>query len=326
MKRTAAVVTIILFVIFFVSCSVDSLESYNKAVQKTEDIKTGQTSGNFTVVMDFNTEGMTEEQIKELNYFKTVEGSFNAAYDESQKAAIIRNYLNLGGLGFDYDIYMNEDKMFMKLPIVGKYLQLDESYKNGEATVLISEDTKASIGEKWMGLLNKEDIFREKDIILTTPDGEVKTTQYTIALKDEQIKSLAFDGMEILLKDEKFKESYENLLKKNIKYFEGYSLDKLTEAFEETLKNCKVEAFAYNAYVDIDGYIVNETIEISVTMQDSNSSGINGFDYKMEIKNWDINKAQDLEFPILSEENTLKLENIEKNMPSVFEGMFSKEN
>lgn len=326
MKRTAVVITIILFVIFSVSCGVDSLESYNRAVQKTKSIKTGQTSGDFTVVMDFNTEGMTEEQIKELNYFKTVEGSFSAAYDDGQKAAIIRNYLNLGGLGFDYDIYINKDEMLMKLPIVGKYIKIDESHENGEATVLISEDTKASIGEKWLGLLNKEDIFRKKDIILTTPDGEVKAIQYTITLKDEQIKSLAFDSMEILSKDGKLKESYENLLKKNLKYFEGYSLDKLTEAFEETLKNCKVEAFAYNAYVDIDGYIVNETIEISVTMQDSNSSGINGFDYKMEIKNWDINKAQDLEFPILSEENTLKLENIEKNMPSVFEGMFSKEN
>lgn len=329
MKRIVLILTAVLIAALTAGCSIDSLEGYRKAAEKTEAIKMGQASGEFTVAMDFNTEGLTEEQIKALNYIKDVKGSFNAVYDHDEYKAINRNYLNLGGLGFDFDLYVNKDDMFMKLPIIGKYVRMDELIEAqkevGKESRLISEEAQTAINGKWLGLLKREDIFKGKDIILTTPDGEVKTTQYTITLNDEQIKSLASDCAEILSGDEKLKESYESLIKKNVKPLKEVSFEKFMADLKENIKSYRVESFSYNAYVDIDGYIVNETVELVLKMDDSKDTGMKGLSYRMETRNWDINKEQSFEFPVLNEDNTMKLDNVDQDLPFMFEGMINKE-
>lgn len=328
MKRIILLITAALLVVSPAGCSTDSLEAYRKAAQKTDDIKMGRTSGEFTVALDFSTEGMTEEQIKELNYLRNIKGNFSTVYDRNGEKGIYRNYLNLGGLGFDFDLYMNREEAFMKLPIIGKYMRIDEFVKDQQesesAPKTVSRVSQAAISEKWLDLLKKEDVFKGKDIILTTPDGEVKTTQYTIALKDEQVKSLASDCIKILSSDEEVKKNYESFLQKNVKSLKEISFEKMMSDMEKNLDNYKLESFSYNAYVDIDGYIVNERVELALKAAGSGTSGMTGLSYKLEIKNWDINKKQNFEFPVLTEENTLKSDEMDRNLPFMFEGMLNK--
>ena len=248
MKRLIIAIFTLLLAISFAGCSFDSLGDYKKAAEKTEQIEKGQMSGEFTVVTEFNTDGMTEEQIKELNYFKDMKGSFSATYDDAAEKGIFRNYLNFGGLGFDFDIFMNQDEVFMKLPVLGKYMKLDEMQSPmikeqqgaGEQS-LISKETQDELSAKWLGMLTKEDVFKGKDIVLTTPDGEVKTTEYTIKLNDEQIKSLASDSIDIVSKDEKLRENYEEYIKKNVKPLKDTFFDKLVSDIKENIKGYSVE-------------------------------------------------------------------------------------
>ncbi|HOM43651.1 MAG TPA: hypothetical protein PK481_08970, partial [Bacillota bacterium] len=46
--------------------------------------------------------------------------------------------------------------------------------------------------------------------------------------------------------------------------------------------------------------------------------------YELDIKNWDINKDQEFDFPVLTEENTVEMENIDQNMPFKIEALFNK--
>ena len=233
MKKLMIAILALVLAAALISCSFDSLEGYKKAAEKTEQMKKGRTEGEFSLVMDFNTSGMTEEQIKELNYFKNIKGSFNVAYDDELEKGIFRYYLNLGGLGFDLDLFVNGEEIFMKLPVIGKYMRLSEIKEymadtQGEGkSEVISGETQDAIKEKWLGLLNKEDVFKGKDTVLTTPDGEVKTTEYTIRLNDEQIKSLAEYSMDLLSKDKKLEENYENYIRKNVEFLKDTSLEKL---------------------------------------------------------------------------------------------------
>jgi len=313
-----------------ISCSFDSLEGYKKAAEKTEQIKKGRTEGEFSLVMDFNTSGMTEEQIKELNYFKNIKGSFNVAYDDELEKGIFRYYLNLGGLGFDLDLFVNGEEIFMKLPVIGKYMRLSEIKEymadtQGEGkSEVISGETQDAIKEKWLGLLNKEDVFKGKDTVLTTPDGEVKTTEYTIRLNDEQIKSLAEYSMDLLSKDKKLEENYENYIRKNVEFLKDTSLEKLLSDMKENIDKYTVESFGYTAYVDIDGYIVNEKVGITLEVDNAEPASVTGFSYELDIKNWDINKEQEFDFPALTDENTVDMENMEQNMPFKIEALFNK--
>lgn len=330
MKKTIIAVLALMLAISFTlaACSADSLGDYKKAAERTDRIKMGQTGGEYSLTMDFDTEGMTEEEIKDLDYFRKVEGSFSVVSDNEAGKGIYRNYLNLGGIGFDFDMFINGDEAFIKLPVIGKYMRLDSlqpteaaAQKDGKPE-LLAQETLEGISGIWLGMLRKDDIFKGKNIVLTTPDGEVKTTEYTIKLNDEQIKTLAAGSIGLLLKDNKLKESYERLAAENIEPLKDKTLEELLTDMSEKLDTYNIESFNYTAYVDIDGYIVNERLEFSIKLDNSGEDGITGMVYKLDIKNWDINKEQKFDFPVLTEENTLDPERMDENMPSVFEDLF----
>lgn len=332
MKKLRLIAVFILLAVVLASCSINSLESYKKAVEKTETIKKGQATSEVKMTMDFNTTGMTEEQVKKLNYFKNVEGTFNVAYDEDAGKMIARNYFNMGGLGFDMDFYKNGDESFAKMPVVGKYIRLNDLMDQAEGrqqtgkgeSELISKGTLDSLGMTWLNLLKQENVLKGKQIIQTTPDGEVKATQYTMKLADEQIKALISEWTDTLSKDEKLKETFESNFRKNIKDLESVSYEKLFADIKESLKSYRVEDFQYDAYVDIDGYIVNETIGFSIKFEGTKPGGMTGMNYLLETKNWNINKEQKFEFPVLTEENTLDADKLDQSMPSAFEDFFKK--
>ena len=329
MRKSMIAILALLLIAALIGCSFDSLEGYKNAVKKTDQIKKGRTEGEFSLVMDFNTEKMTEEQIKELNYVRNMKGSFNVAYDDEMEKGIFRNYLNMGGLGFDLDLFVNGEEMFMKLPVIGKYMRLSEmkEYMIGtpeEDLRFVDRKTQDAINAKWLGLLKKEDIFKGKAIVLTTPDGEVKTTEYTIILNDEQIKDLAMYSMDMLYKDEKLKESYEKYISKNIESLKDTSPEELFSDMKESIKNYTVESFGYTAYVDIDGYIVNEMVEITFEVDNAEPGAVTRVSYELNIKNWDINKGQEFDFPALTDENTVDMDNMEQNMPFKIEALFNK--
>ena len=330
MKKLMIAILALVLTAAFIGCSFDSLEGYKKAAEKTDQIKKGRTEGEISLVMDFDTTGMTEEQIKELNYFENMKGSFNVAYDDELEKGIFRYYLIFGGLGFDLDVFVNGEEIFMKLPVIGKYTRLNEMKKHmadkqgeGESEI-ISEETQDAIKEKWLGLLKREDVFKGKDMVLTTPDGEVKTTEYTIRLNDEQIKSLAEYSIDVLTKDKKLEENYGKYISKNVEFLKDTSLEKLLSGIKENIKKYTVESFGYTAYVDIDGYIVNEKVGITLEVDNAEPAAVTRVSYELDIKNWDINKDQEFDFPALTDENTVEMENIEQNMPFKIEALFNK--
>ncbi|HOK49972.1 MAG TPA: hypothetical protein PLV23_04925 [Sedimentibacter sp.] len=335
MKKKIPVISAFLLILLMIitACNTNSLVEYRKASEKTEQIIKGQTAGEFTMTTEINPKGLTAEEIKELNYIKDMNGNFNLVFDDEEEKVIIRNYLNFGGLGYDFEVYVNEDQVFIKLPVVGKYLKINEEMlSEGEKyseNQIISEETKKEFIKRWLSLMNEEDVFKGKNIVLTTPDGEVKTREYTIKLKDEQIKALLKDTAEVLSRDESLKSFFD----KNIRVNMGKTEEELkTKTFEEVLDHIlksteefKVDNFTYKASVDIDGYIVNEIIDISLKTIDAEKEGITGIRYHLDIKTWDINKDQKFEFPALTDENTLKPEEMKENMPSGIEDYFKIE-
>ncbi len=331
MKKIRLAAVFVLLAVLLAGCSTNSLESYKKAVEKTDGIMRGQSSGEVKVEMDFNTTGMTEEQVKKMNYYKDVACSFNVTFDEEARQTLSRNYLNLGGLGFDMDFYKNGEESFVKMPIIGKYVKLSDMINQAkeqqapqEAEELISKETLESLGKAWVDLLKQENVMKGKQIVQSTPDGEVKATQYTMKLSDEQIKALLSAWTDTLSGDEKLKAAFEDSFKDKVKDLEDVSYDKLFTDIKDNLKSYRIEEFQYDAFVDIDGYIVNEVVSCNVSVNDTKPGGMTAVRFQLETKNWSINKAQQFEFPVLTEENTLDADSLEQNMPSAFEDLLKK--
>lgn len=328
MKKLLIILLATALVLSLVACNTDNLAEYKKAIEKTEQITKGQSSAEMSMMIDYNTDNLTAEEIKDLNYYKNMNGSFNIVFDDEAEKTIFRNYMSFGGLGFDFDMYINGEEMVMKLPVVGKYIkmnELDSANIDEEAysQAIISDETIKAITDMWIGLMKNEDVFKGKDIILTTPDGEVKTTEYTITLSDEQIRTLVKEGIEIASKDKTLKKFYDEYVVANINE-EEITFEEMLKSFKDNIENYSVENFRYTSLVDIDGYIVNENIAYTIKSTKTDLV-LRGMDYNIDIKTWDINKEQSFDFPELTNENTIESDNMEE-MPDLMKDMFENKN
>jgi hypothetical protein len=317
------------------ACGTDNLAEYKKAAEKTEQIHKGQFSAEFSMTMDYNTDELTAEEVKELNYFKDMKGTFSSVYDDEAEKAILRNYMNFGGLGFDFDMYINGEEIFMKLPVVGKFMKIDEIQNacnidniddietEEYSKEIVSDETIRAFTDKWVNLMNDDDVFKGRDIILTTPDGEVKTTEYTITLTGTQIRTMIEECADIAAKDEKLRQFCDNYM--NIKFDEEeITFEEMLQYLKDNIEDYTVEDFKYTALVDIDGYIVNENIKFAVKAARGDLV-LRGLNYNMDIITWDINKEQHFDFPELTDENTIDADNAEE-LPDLMKDMFEKRN
>jgi len=91
MKKLLSILLAVMLVLSLAACNTDNLTEYKKAIEKTEQITKGQFSSELSMIMDYNTDGLTAEEIKDLNYFKDMKGTFNAVYDDEAE----RPYLEI---------------------------------------------------------------------------------------------------------------------------------------------------------------------------------------------------------------------------------------
>ena len=333
MKKILLIVLSLVLIISLVACKKNDFEAYMKAVNKTVEIKRGQQSINYKMNIDFDTEGLTEEEIKDLNYFKNFESQFNLTYDDELKKSIARNYFNFGGLGFDSVFYFDGEKSFIKMPIIGKYLILDEELledymEDTESTnnekEYISKEAIEEVEQKWLDMINREDVFAGKDSIMSTPDGEVKVTEYTIKLTGEEFKNVINESADILLNDEILRETIQEYIEKSVDDEIDFDLDEVIEDFKKGMEYSEIKDISYIAYIDIDGYIVKENIEFEMGFKNSEEHRMNSFKYFLETNRWGIEKEQEFNFPELTEDNTLDPDEADQGIPFMFENIFEK--
>ncbi len=332
MKRVFLILLSVVLIISLVACKKNDFDSYIKAVNKTNEITRGQQAINFKMNIDFDTVGLSSEEIKDLSYFKNFQSKFNLTFDNDSNKTIGRNYFNFGGLGFDMTFYNNGEKSFIKMPILGKYLVMDEKLMGNylkdkdveNEEECISENTIEELGQKWIDTIKGEDVFAGKDSVMTTPEGEVKVTEYTIKLTGEQFKKLLTESGDILLNDKKLKETIEEYVRKAAKEEFDFDFDEVMNNFKEGIEESEFENLSYIAFIDIDGYIVKEKMEFNIRFIGEKYEEMNGFEYYLETNRWDIEKEQKFEFPELTEENTMDNDDIDQGVPFMFESLFDK--
>ena len=197
---------------------------------------------------------------------------------------------------------------------------LNNNEQDLEGSVFLSTETEEALKDLWVSTLEEENVFRGKDTVLTTPDGEVKTTVYTITLGRDQIREFLLGAIEIFSKDEKLSTILSDVSDLQSQNYSGEFFLKLKEQMN---KNTDLN-FQYTAYVDIDGYIVNELIAFQSEQNVAQTGEPKGIQYKLELKNWDINGKQEFDFPKLTEENTMKADQLDNSMPSLLQDFFRK--
>lgn len=323
MRRISVFLLTIILIFAVTACGKTDLQKYRDAVSKLDTITSGKSIQELKVESEFNLEGLTSDEIKELYYYNTIQYRSNVQFDNNIEKVIARNYSNFGGMGFDSIMYINGNDAFLKMPIVGKYYVMDKMINSDKSEdisfLIISEKSIKAISQKWVDLLNNEDVVSGEKSLLSTEDGEVKATRFTINLSEEQLKTLINDAIIILKTDDNLKNMYsaQALNMKGAK-----SLDEVFENLRLKLSDIEISNIRYESYIDIDGYIVQKNIEMEIKYSNVESGEVERQKIVLQSKTWDIGNEQMFDFPELTDENTLEQDNINQGIPFLFENLF----
>jgi len=324
MKRIIIILVCVVTLISLVACGRNDLEDFKEAIQKTAEITKGSMAVKSKVEMEFNTDGLTEEEIKALNYVKNVVMNMNFKYNDEEERVIAKNYLSFGGLGFDLDFYMDKDKAFIKMPMLGKYIVISDMVMDSEESGSPEELDGSFIAfkKKLEGILQEENVFSGKDTIITTQEGEVKATEYNISLKDQQIKNLLGEIMVELSSNKEIERNFNKYIEFNMEGIdtpEDITLEGLLEDLDKAISRSTIKDFNYVAFVDIDGYIVKEDIVFEIEFMDTESGKVKDLRYQFSSEQWNINEDQDFDYPELNDDNTLDIESLNQGIPFMIE-------
>ncbi|KNF08209.1 hypothetical protein CLPU_9c01050 [Gottschalkia purinilytica] len=319
--------------LMFSACTQNSFKEYISAVNKTSNIQKGQNSLKMNVKNSYDLEGASKEEIRQLNYFKNLELKNNVKFDKKNKQIIARNYMNLGGMGFDTNYYQNKDQHFVKMPMLGKYFLVDDEVKNAQKEDIDNDNNLSDIFKElernWISILKEKDVVTGKDTLISTEDGEVKVKEFKIQLNDSQLKKLLEKSLDVIEKEgfiEKIIKQSEYMNNNPIKYNETeVDINEGIKDFRNKLKDMKFESFDYKGYIDIDGYIIQEDIKVKAKFKDSKKDKITESIMEIQTKNWSIEKKQEFDFPKLNKTNILKKEELEQGIPYIFKDFSNKE-
>ena len=294
----------------------EGYEDYLGAVDKTEAIQSGASQIEVVVESTFNEAILSElsaDERKKLEQLKTYEFKLENHFNHKVDQSIYDIFYYNNNLGMDLKLYQRaEGEMFLKLPFMSAFYQVDDSFQTqGEPFDL--EAFATGVNESWTAMLKSENIFVGEKTIVKNEDGEVKATLFSVkptsAQLDifmRQLRTEILDNKTVLL------DAFNKLQSQN----EGAALsDEDFDIIVNALFNSMViQRYEETAYVDLDGYIIDEQIiiEIEYTSNDNLNNLFKHQTITIQTKKWDIEREQELDFSVLDSAEILPISELEE--------------
>lgn len=282
-------------------------ESYMNAVIKTDEIRKGISTMEVSVENTLNQalmDQLTQEERETFEKMKSIKVNITNRFDLEKKQSIMDVYLYYNQLGTDIKVFKpSENELYLKLPYLEGVFDIREGFDvNQMDTDKISGFTK-EVASQWNAMLEVENIFVGEKTIIENEDGEVKSTMYTVkptvAQLDAFMRSLRTS---VLSHQEELKIFLEEM------NMAGSDISKLDDATYEDLVNAifdsiTITRYEETAYVDVDGYIIDEKMVIELQYESSENVNHIFETQRIEVhhQNWDIEKSQEFDFEFLDQ-------------------------
>ncbi len=299
------------------------LQTYREAVQRTGEINSGNKMVQFSHSMEFSGPGLTEEVKKNLEMFQEAKGGFTVKYDREKKYSVIDGHVDMMGMGFDLKTYRQGNTMIMMLPMFTKYLVVD--VKPGPDQSGTWAEAGRKLEKVWEGMVTADNIARDKDRLVSTPEGEVRTTAYNITPNPEEIKRLIAASVDIITSDNGIRAAIlDNIIKyggeKGLTRAEAEKfLDEFMENFRRDMDDLEIKSFKHTVFIDKDNRLVAENSRAEASMT---SEGITVHTvFEINIQHWAFGAEVTPEVPEVNEHNSFRVEKFDQNTPRLFEGM-----
>lgn len=319
----------------------EDYKAYQDAALKTDAIQKGAQSVSVAVNQTLFKESAAQSNEAILKGLETIKFDLSGQFDYEKNLALYDIYYYFSGLGNDVKyIRKSESEQYIKIPMFKDYLKLNDQSLTGEGSdktaPINSEigDTDAiktiisEINTEWHNMIQKENIFVGEKTTIKNEDGDVKATKFTIkptteqlALITDQIKisllahseeianvvnqylveSMSAEGIPMNgtpTTGDAIANDYDNIIK-----MDANSVNKL---IENVMSNMIITNYEEVAYVDLDGYIIEETTTIGIdyTKTDQFTPLFKSQEIVINSKKWSIEQTQKFNFPEIDESNS----------------------
>ena len=289
--------------------------SYLDALNKTEDIQSGVDRVEVVIQSTFNEALLQKVDKEEANAFRQlglVKVMLEDRYNKVENQSIYDVFYFSNTLGMDFKVFMKgPSEVYIKLPFMSDIYAVGEAFKGfSEEPENLSSFFKG-VGLSWSSMLKAENIFIGEKTIITNDDGDVKATKFSVKPTTAQLDSFLRQLREEILAN---KESLLIYLK-DMQYSEGENpmTESDFETFVEAIFNSlTITRYEETAYVDLDGYIIDEmvTIELKYETGETFSNLFDTQTISIHTTRWDIERKQELDFSILEEAQIKPIENL----------------
>ncbi len=305
--------TVTLALLTLTGCSASGYDLYQKAELKTSEAKTGVYDIEVRLENQFDTSKMTEEQLKGVNYMKQIAFKGKNTVDQTKNAVISEAWMSIGGIGFDFTYYGNGDESYIKYPVLKKYIKINPNMTaSADGKNVISEATQKQLSQIWKQLANKTNVKVAEEILVSTSEGDVKAKHLTVNASNEEVRQAIIDSFNVIKNDQSLQASLQGLASKSGEETVGtlnMDVDALT-----------IESFEISDYVDADGYLVKDEVNIVMSGFGKNSQ-LKKTNFHLGTVYSQLDQKVELQFPQISPDQIFSDEELNKEMPAVFKDL-----
>ena len=303
-------ILIVSLMLLTTGCLSGSNQIYQESVEKTANIEKGKSK----LILDMNLE-LDENFIAEVKPIKIEKFEIENKFDKARSLSQSTLFAKINDLGIDAKLYQNGEMYYLTSPLLEKIVTVNLNdfisvADTNQFEKIILDETEEKLEKIWKKLLTDKDVTKLNNIILSTPDGAVKAKEYQLNLTDEDLRSAMLESIDILSEDQLFNKKMDGILKNS-----SYSTEKLTSVKEmwsenrNFIQNSKIGPLSYLAYIDRDGYIVEEKLTVGIKGGDgSKNTGIKSFSFSYHLQRWDIERDVEINLPNVTVDNSIPLE------------------
>lgn len=305
-------------------------EALEKGFENSLNVKTAKSNFDMAVNFEFDeSEAPDEAFMLQMVNGSKITGEFTS--DVEKMSATGELVLDMNGMSYKSDFFSTPEKIAFKMPMINKYIIMDQSALNDEPDKQKEEMKKLNTEFMDIILNNIKDesievLEKEK---VSTPGGEVDVTGYKITFNNDEAIKIMEELFSFIFKNETFKNSMITNIKNQAK-LEGKEelsdeeveakLQEAQEGMDEAIKQMKekltIDTLVVTYGLDKDYNIISSKANVAVTVKnDEGSEKAISFSFDINSKAWDINQPVTIEMPEFNEENSIKFEELANEFP-----------
>ncbi|MGE5415662.1 MAG: hypothetical protein ACM3UZ_02640 [Acidobacteriota bacterium] len=323
-KRSTIIMIILAFLVGALlvaqSAQADPYGIYTEAMKKTAQLPDQRVQATFEYHMNFAGKPLSPEAVKKVDVFRNIKGTINLTTNHNHDQAYADGRINLAGTDLQFKAWFKQDQTLMLLPMFTKYMVITEETKNNKA------DNFRSLGEKfqsiWEAELGPTRVTRAQEKLISTPDGDMRVTEYHITQKDVEVRKCIQETLRIIFSDPQIRQKIvaiwlqkadqPGMTPKEAEAQIDVILDKAIGHIDST----QINHFTRNVAIDKDLYILQADADYSGTAKDSQGVIVNT-DFSIKLQRYGIGKPVTIEWPETNSENSFPPEQMDQNLPQL---------